>query len=596
MAAPAELCFAQRFCGPPGVANGGFGCGSLAALLDGAAEVTLRRPLPLERALTVRRDGDGLALTEGDMLLAEARPSAIDVALVVPADVTAEQARAAAGTARYYADPVFPDCFVCGPTRGPADGLRIFPGPVPGTAVYAAPWTPDPSVARPDGRVWPEVVWAALDCPSGSPPRGRPNWPPTPQPCLVGWRPTWPRCPTPATSAMWSPGRSDRRVANSPLARRFSARMARCSRRPRHCGSGFLVPVRHREPNPARDGGRGHKRTAEGHLNDHETPRGSADTDGDRPDIIVRTAELADELGYEVFAVPEGWGLDSTLMATEIALRTRRITVVSAILSVWGRTPGTLAMTAATLHRISEGRYILGLGVSTKALVEGFHDLPFVHPAAKLRDVTTKVRALLTGERARLDAASTARPLRLGQPPVPDLPIWLAATGERTIQVAAELADGWYPLFVARDRIASEGPELNRVRAATGLWRTPLTVAAGPMTVADDDADTARSVVASSTAWYLCAMGDVYAQVVANQGYGDAVQAIRAANPRPSPAHGIVPGDAQVILDQFTAYGTPRSGPRQLERWDVAVDILMIGLPPGLGWPAIEATLRAAAP
>jgi hypothetical protein len=62
---------------------------------------------------------------------------------------------------------VFPDCFVCGPTRGPADGLRILPGPVPGTAMYAAPWTPDPSVTAPDGRVRPEVVWAALDCPSG---------------------------------------------------------------------------------------------------------------------------------------------------------------------------------------------------------------------------------------------------------------------------------------------------------------------------------------------------------------------------------------------------------------------------------------------
>ena len=315
-----------------------------------------------------------------------------------------------------------------------------------------------------------------------------------------------------------------------------------------------------------------------------------------RPEIIVRTAQLADELGYEVFAVPEGWGLDSTLMATEIVLRTRRITVVSAILSIWGRTPGTLAMAAATLHRISEGRYILGLGASTKALVEGFHDLPFVHPAAKLRNVTAQVRALLTGERAQLDSAPTARSLRLGQPPVPDLPIWLAATGEHTVQVAAELADGWFPLFVARDQLARQGPELNRVRAAAGHWSTPLTVAAGPMTVAADDADTARSLVASATAWYLCAMGDGYAEVVAKQGYGDAVQAIRAANPRPSPAHGIVPGDAQVILDQFTAYGPPDQVRDNLERWDSVVDILMIGLPPGLGWPAIEATLRAAAP
>lgn len=315
-----------------------------------------------------------------------------------------------------------------------------------------------------------------------------------------------------------------------------------------------------------------------------------------RPEIILRTAQLADDLGYELFAVPEGWGLDSTLMATEIALRTRQITVVSAILSVWGRTPGTLAMSAATLHRISGGRYILGLGASTQALVEGFHDLPFVHPAAKLRDVTTRVRALLSGERAQLDAASTARSLRLAQPPVPDLRIWLAATGEQTVQVAAELADGWFPLFVTRDRIATQGAELNRLRAAAGLRSRPLTLAAGPMTVADDDTDTARSLVASTTAWYLCAMGDVYPRVVAQQGYGDAVQAIRAANPRPNPAHGIVPSEAQVILDQFTAYGPPDQVRDNLERWDSAVDILTIGLPPGLSWAAIEATLRAAAP
>ena len=72
-----------------------------------------------------------------------------------------------AGRAHYYTDPAFPDCFVCGMNRGPGDGLRIFPGRVPGRALWAAPWTPDTSVAGTDGRVRPEVIWAALDCPSG---------------------------------------------------------------------------------------------------------------------------------------------------------------------------------------------------------------------------------------------------------------------------------------------------------------------------------------------------------------------------------------------------------------------------------------------
>ena len=116
------------------------------------------------------------------------------------------------------------------------------------------------------------------------------------------------------------------------------------------------------------------------------------------------------------------------------------------------------------------------------------------------------------------------------------------------------------------------------------------------MTVADEDAGAARQVAASCTAWYLCAMGDVYARFVTEQGYGPAVQAVLAANPRPSPQHGVVPAEAQVVLDQLTAHGTPGQVRDQLEPWDAAVDVVMVGLPPGLPWDAIEATLRAVAP
>jgi hypothetical protein len=163
-----EVWLGQRFCGPPGVANGGYACGSLAALLGGAAEVTLRRPLPLGRRLWARHNDDGILVVEdGDALLAEARPVVAEVELAVPGAVSLEEARAVAGRSRYYDAPVFPGCFVCGPARAPGDGLRIFPGQSAGRPRWAAPWTPDRSVARADGTVRPEVVWAALDCPSG---------------------------------------------------------------------------------------------------------------------------------------------------------------------------------------------------------------------------------------------------------------------------------------------------------------------------------------------------------------------------------------------------------------------------------------------
>jgi len=315
-----------------------------------------------------------------------------------------------------------------------------------------------------------------------------------------------------------------------------------------------------------------------------------------RRDVIVRAAMLADELGYEIFAVPEGWGLDSTPVLAEIALRTARIRVVSGILSVWGRTPATLAMTAATLHQVSGGRYVLGLGTSTKALAEGFHDTPFEHPAAKLRDAVTKVRGMLAGQPAQLGHALAARPLRLGQPPAPEVPIWVAALGQHTTRVAAELGDGWIPALVARDRLPAWAARLGRLRETAAPRAQPLTVAAGPITAAGEDASAARDIVATCTAWYLSAMGEVYARSMSGQGYAAQVRAIIAANPRPSPRRGTVPPDAQIVLDQLAAYGTRGQVREQLRSWDQAADIVTILLPPGMPWPNIEATLRAAAP
>jgi alkanesulfonate monooxygenase SsuD/methylene tetrahydromethanopterin reductase-like flavin-dependent oxidoreductase (luciferase family) len=315
-----------------------------------------------------------------------------------------------------------------------------------------------------------------------------------------------------------------------------------------------------------------------------------------RRDVIVQAAVLADELGYEIFVVPEGWGLDSTPVLTEIALHTDKIRLVSGVLSVWGRTPATLAMTAATLHQVSGGRYVLGLGASTKALAEGFHDVPFEHPAVKLRDTVSAVRALLDGQPAQLHQTEGAHPLRLGQPAAPEVPIWVAALGDRTTRVAAELGDGWFPAFATRDALPTWAAELSLLREASAPRAQALTIASGPVAVADENPEVAREIVATCLAWYLCAMGDIYRKVLSGQGYAAEVRAILSANPRPSPRHGIVPPEAENALGQLAAYGTPDQVRRQLEPWDQAADIVTTLLPPGLPWPIIEATLVAAAP
>lgn len=147
--------------GPPDSANGGYACGLVAGLLGTpSAEVSLRAPPPLERALEVEREGDRLLVRDGAQVVAEGRAAAAP-ALETPPAVGLEEARAAsqAGFGRWSAAHPFPTCVVCGPDR--ADGLRIFPGPLRG-GLHGAVWKPEPGVGV-------EQVWATLDCPSSSP-------------------------------------------------------------------------------------------------------------------------------------------------------------------------------------------------------------------------------------------------------------------------------------------------------------------------------------------------------------------------------------------------------------------------------------------
>jgi hypothetical protein len=163
-----ELVIPSRFCGPAGSGNGGYVCGRIAAYADGPLAVTLRRPPPLATPMTVEPADDGsLRVRHGGTLIAEAIFPPGPLAVEVPDPASLADARRSAGRARYFQDPLFPQCFVCGPGRSPGDGLRVFPGQVPGRTLWAAPWTPDSSVTGKDGRVRPEVAWAALDCPSG---------------------------------------------------------------------------------------------------------------------------------------------------------------------------------------------------------------------------------------------------------------------------------------------------------------------------------------------------------------------------------------------------------------------------------------------
>ncbi len=159
-----------RFCGPPNSANGGYIAGRLAACIGSSATVTLRRPPPLNTPLAVREDAaGGVELFDRENLLAFAKPG-----VAVPAEFAdTDNAAACAASRRTFAEALHkvPGCFVCGPGRALGDGLRIHVGPLDdGPACWAgplaAPWIPAAEFAAADGKVRPEFVWAALDCPT----------------------------------------------------------------------------------------------------------------------------------------------------------------------------------------------------------------------------------------------------------------------------------------------------------------------------------------------------------------------------------------------------------------------------------------------
>ena len=164
----ASLAFPATRCGPPGVVNGGWVSGTVAAHLagrgGGPVEVTLRAPTPLDTPVDLRVADDHATLTAGDATLVSARRSPGRMA--APGPVAWADARRAEAHFAGHADHPFPGCFVCGTERALGDGLRIFPGPVGRPGTVAALVTPGPGHAGPGGRLPIATVWAALDCPT----------------------------------------------------------------------------------------------------------------------------------------------------------------------------------------------------------------------------------------------------------------------------------------------------------------------------------------------------------------------------------------------------------------------------------------------
>jgi hypothetical protein len=151
------------FCGWPGAGHGGYVSGLLAGYFNGAVEVTLRNPAPLEQTLEVNFiDHNRIQLLHGEQIIAEAQP--IEFEFEVPQPPSYSEAVEA--SKKYLeSDPSITECFGCGQKRAEGEGLGIFPGQISNQNMVAAPWVPGASFANETGHIKPEIIWAALDCP-----------------------------------------------------------------------------------------------------------------------------------------------------------------------------------------------------------------------------------------------------------------------------------------------------------------------------------------------------------------------------------------------------------------------------------------------
>lgn len=156
-----NLLIPSRYNGPPNSGNGGYSCGLVASITGEGAEVTLRRPPPLDTPLAVSVVDGVTRAHHGDLLIAEGRIVAWHVEC--PPPPTMDQAADAATGYVGFDRHEFPTCFTCGPDRD--DGLGIWPGRVAGSEMVASPWAAPAGVAVVDGNLAVEIVWAALDCP-----------------------------------------------------------------------------------------------------------------------------------------------------------------------------------------------------------------------------------------------------------------------------------------------------------------------------------------------------------------------------------------------------------------------------------------------
>ena len=310
---------------------------------------------------------------------------------------------------------------------------------------------------------------------------------------------------------------------------------------------------------------------------------------------ILPLVRLADRIGIDSVWAAEAYGSDAVTVLAYLAGQTRQITLGSAILQMPARTPANTAMTAMTLDALSNGRMILGLGVSGPQVVEGWHGVPYGSPLTRTREYVEIVRRAIArtgpltfdGEEYQIpysgpDATGLGKPLKSIMHPVRDrIPIYLAAIGPRNVALTAEIADGWMPIFYAPEHEDAFAEHLQAGYEAGGREPGSCRIAVTVMVAAGDDLDACRDRLRPQLALYIGGMGsrdrNFYKDLAARYGYERAAATIQDAylDGRRDEAVAAVP---DALIDEVSLVGPIERILDRVEAWKAShVDTLILG-------------------
>ncbi|MBU8814366.1 LLM class F420-dependent oxidoreductase [Mycolicibacterium goodii] len=254
-------------------------------------------------------------------------------------------------------------------------------------------------------------------------------------------------------------------------------------------------------------------------------------------DVAAEVADL-ERAGLDIVFVPEAYSFDAVSGLGYLAARTERVQLASGILQLYTRTPTLTAMTAAGLDYVSDGRFILGLGASGPQVIEGFHGVRYDAPIARTREVVEICRQVWRRERLQYDGKHYTVPLPadrgtglgkalklINQPVRERIPVLLAALGPKNVELAAEIAEGWQPIFFLPEKAAEVwGGALEAGKAKRDPDLGELDVYAGPVLAIGDNVEPLREFVKPHLALYIGGMGakgkNFYHSLATSYGYG----------------------------------------------------------------------------